>query len=359
MPDTPFIITIDTEGDDLWSRPRDITTRNAAYLPRFQSLCERFGFKPVYLTNYEMAMSGCFVEFGRDVLARGAGEIGMHLHAWNSPPLVPLTDDDFRHQPYLIEYPAEVMKEKIRIMTRLLEDRFDRAVLSHRAGRWGFDARYAAMLIDEGYRADCSVTPGVNWSRNRGAPNGNGGSDYSGFPARPYCPHPTDISRPSAGPLLEVPMTIRPSALNRKARLLYDIPLVRRAANRVAPALGWLCPLQPSLNASLERNLEVMLQVARAARTEDATHMEFMMHSSELMPGGSPDFRTARDIERLYEHLEILFENLSVWCCGMTLGEFQAAFRRTGSEAPAARPGMPLAGLAGARPNLENTGRFE
>src|SRR5215470_3046113 len=133
MSSTPFIITIDTEGDDLWSRPREITTRNAAFLPRFQALCERFGFKPVYLTNYEMAMSDAFVEFGRDVLARGAGEIGMHLHAWNSPPLVALTDDDFRYQPYLIEYPEPVMRQKIATMTRLLEDRFDEVILSHRA----------------------------------------------------------------------------------------------------------------------------------------------------------------------------------------------------------------------------------
>jgi hypothetical protein len=38
MSDTPFIITIDTEGDDLWGRPREITTHNAKHLPRFQSL---------------------------------------------------------------------------------------------------------------------------------------------------------------------------------------------------------------------------------------------------------------------------------------------------------------------------------
>ena len=87
MTKTPFIITVDTEGDDLWSRPREITTRNARYLPRFQKACERFGLKPVYLTNYEMAMADDFAEFARDVSARGAGEIGMHLHAWNSPPL--------------------------------------------------------------------------------------------------------------------------------------------------------------------------------------------------------------------------------------------------------------------------------
>ena len=63
MSKTPFIITVDTEGDDIWSRPHEITTRNASFLPRFQSLCERFGFKPVYLANYEMAMSEAFVEF--------------------------------------------------------------------------------------------------------------------------------------------------------------------------------------------------------------------------------------------------------------------------------------------------------
>src|SRR5438132_4090454 len=149
MSETPFIITIDTEGDDLWSKPREITTRNAEYLPRFQSLCERFRFKPVYLTNYEMAMSDVFVEFARDVLARGAGEIGMHLHAWNSPPLVPLTSDDLRFHPYLIEYPEPVMKATIKTLTRLLNDRFEQTMTSHRAGRWASEGRDAAMLVDE------------------------------------------------------------------------------------------------------------------------------------------------------------------------------------------------------------------
>ena len=84
---TAFLISIDTEGDDLWSVPAEVTTENARYLPRFQSLCERHGLKPTWLTNYEMAESPVFGEFGRDVLRRGAGEIGMHLHAWDSPPL--------------------------------------------------------------------------------------------------------------------------------------------------------------------------------------------------------------------------------------------------------------------------------
>lgn len=318
MSETAFIITIDTEGDDLWGRPREITTRNAAYLPRFHSLCERFGFKPVYLTNYEMAMSDAFVEFGRDVLKRGAAEIGMHLHAWNSPPLHPLTDDDFLYQPYLIEYPDQVMREKIRFLSRLLEDRFSQRMISHRAGRWAFDRRYAAMLLDEGYQVDCSVTPGVDWGGSLGYPDGNGGSDYRNFPIRPYFLDPSDISAPARAGLLEVPATIRPSGLFRRAPLVYRIRLVRRFANKLSPGLRWLCPG--------ESDLDSMLQVAREARVDGADHLEFVLHSSELMPGGSPTFRDASAIERLYEDLAILFEELSTWCRGMTLQEFRAHF---------------------------------
>jgi len=332
MSKTPFIITIDTEGDDLWARPREITTRNAEHLPRFQSLCERFGFKPVYLTNYEMAMSDVFVEFARDVLARGAGEVGMHLHAWNSPPLVPLTSDDFHFLPYLIEYPDQVMREKIKFVTRLLEDRFDQKMVSHRAGRLGFDGRYAAMLVDAGYRVDCSVSPGIDWRGTPGSPGGNGGPDYTAFPDRPYFFSPSDISAPATGGLLEVPMTIRLSRLYRRAPWVYRIPLLRQAANRlVSPAFSWLAPAESKLSA--------MLRAARGARAEGAAHTEFALHSSELMPGGSPTFRNASDIERLYERLEILFEELSTWCCGMTLNEFHAWFVESPGKAASGRPG--------------------
>jgi len=321
MSETPFIITIDTEGDDIWSKPRKITTRNAAYLPRFQSLCERFGFKPVYLTNYEMAMSEAFVEFGRDVLARGAGEIGMHLHAWNSPPIVPLTGDDFHFQPYLIEYPAEVMREKITTMTRLLEDCFDQAIVSHRAGRLGFDEHYAGMLLDEGYRVDCSVSPCLDWRSTPGDPAGNGGTDYRDFPSRPYFFDPADIAAPARGELLEVPMTIRPCGIYRSAPWVYRVPLLRQTVNRVvSPALNHLCPAENGLGG--------MLRAARGSRADGADHVEFTLHSSELMPGGSPSFRSAADIERLYEDIEVLFEELSSWCRGMTLAEFHPWFRK-------------------------------
>ena len=57
------------------------------------------------------------------------------------------------------------------------------------------------------------------------------------------------------------------------------------------------------------------------------------------MPGGSPNFRSASDIERLYEELQILFENLSTWCRSVTLKEFDARFRESPAQATSSGPG--------------------
>ncbi len=314
-----FIITIDTEGDNLWGRTAQITTRNVAHLPRFQRLCEQFEFKPTWLTNYEMATDPVFVEFGLDLIARGCGEIGMHLHAWNSPPLSPLTIDDMRHHPYLIEYPLEVMGEKIAFMTQLLEKRFGIKMLSHRAGRWAFDARYAQLLVKFGYIADCSVTPGVTWQTHAGLPGGAGGTDYRRFPSQPYYLDLDDIARSGSSSLLEVPMTTRPSRLAALLPWSYALPGLRRVAYRAAPQMHWLRP-----NG---RNLSAMRGLVRQVAKERSAHLEFMLHSSELMPGGSPTFRTPASIEKLYEDLEVLFADIATQFSGETLGGFAQRYR--------------------------------
>jgi hypothetical protein len=116
-----FLITIDVEGDNVWTKPKQVETENAAYMPRFQALCEKYGLRPTYLTNHEMAMSPVYREFAQDVAARNVGEIGMHLHAWDSPPFEPLSADDSQHQPYLIDYPESTIRKKVRVMTDILE----------------------------------------------------------------------------------------------------------------------------------------------------------------------------------------------------------------------------------------------
>ncbi|ARU95801.1 polysaccharide deacetylase family protein [Tatumella citrea] len=307
-----FLITIDTEGDNLWQNHRKITTDNTRFLPRFQALCEKYQFKPTWLTNYEMASDPAYVEFASDVVARNQGEVGMHLHAWNSPPEQPLTEDDWKWQPYLIEYPDDLLKAKVRFMTELLEESFGTPMRSHRAGRWAFDQRYAAILSELGYCVDCSVTPRVNWRFNQGAPQGNGGTDYTHFPDQAYFIDPQDISKPASRGLLEVPMSTDYKHSPLVTRLKQGVDKLR--GRQRAPSVYWLRPSRD--------NLPAMKRVVEKNLATGGDYVEFMLHSSEFMPGGSPTFKTEADIEMLYENLEQLFEWLSSRTRGMTLFEY-------------------------------------
>ena len=327
----PFIITIDTEGDNLWGRHAGAPgTRNAEYIPRFQDLCDEFGFKPTYLTNWEMAHAQPFVHMARAAIAEHRAEVGCHIHAWDSPPQVARTADDHRHHPYLIEYPDQVMRAKVAGHTQLLEDTFGCKMVSHRAGRWAMDERYARLLLEHGYTVDCSVTPGVSWQRQPGAPDGAGGSDYRHFPEQPYYMDPDNIARPArAGQhaLLQVPMTTRASWIERSAPQLYRIPVLRSLAYRVAEPVHWL---------RLKRNnLASVLQLVQREAVR-SPYLEFMIHSSEFMPGGSPYFPGAHDIEQLFADMRTLFAAIARTHHGMTLGAFAAQWQAGSSSAEAA-----------------------
>jgi len=307
-----FIITIDTEGDNLWQNHDKILTENAGYLPRFQQLCEKYGFKPTWLTNYEMAVDPVYIEFAGDVIARNQGEVGMHLHAWNSPPLHDLTGDDWRHKPYLIEYPENILRDKAQFITHLLEDTFQVKMRSHRAGRWAFNELYARVLIELGYQVDCSVTPRVDWRNSPGAPQGNGGSNYRHFPDHAYFIDEHDIAHAGSSTLLEVPMTIqyKHSALINSVKQGVD----RLRGKQRGPSVNWLRPKRG--------NLEQMKSVAEKSLQQGADYVEFMLHSSEFMPGGSPTFRDMAEIDKLYSDLEQLFGWLQSRTTGMTLSEY-------------------------------------
>ncbi|WP_370554687.1 polysaccharide deacetylase family protein [Edwardsiella tarda] len=312
MSQPAFIITIDTEGDNLWQNHDRITTENARYLPRFQQLCEKYGFKPVYLTNYEMASDPTYVAFARDVIARGCGEVGMHLHAWNSPPEIPLTDNDWANKPYLIEYPDDVMRQKVDYMTHLLEETFQTKMVSHRAGRWAMNAFYLQLLLEYGYRVDCSVTPRVDWRGAKGAPQGDGGSDYRHYPDKAYFVDTRDLRLEGDSSLLEVPMSTRlkHSPFFNQLRTSYD----RLRGKRRPLSVQWVRPRGGNL-PEMQRVVDYHLEQGR-------DYVEFMLHSSEFMPGGSPTFRNAQDIEQLYHDLEALFTWLAPRVQGATLAEY-------------------------------------
>lgn len=308
-----FIVTVDTEGDNLWSKPRSITTENAKALPGFQELCEQYGVRPTYLTNYEMAVDPVFIGMARDAVQRNAAEVGMHLHAWNSPPIVPLTEDDYRFQPYLIDYPANAMRDKIRYLTRLLEDTFQVKMVSHRAGRWAVNQMYLDFLMEEGYAVDSSLTPHLYWRRSLGKKwRMPVALDYRHVAETP---HLLQHSNRSTGlRILEVPFTVpRPSAFKRcadsvKVRMpgIVDIALSKLAGKEYGLRIVDLKEESPL------RILDYVMKNKLPAAV-------MMLHSSELLGGCSPYFRTQEDIrtqtrimKRLFERARASFECLTL-----------------------------------------------
>ncbi len=299
-----FLITIDTEADNQWDFDHEISTECAKFLPRFQELAERFGFKPTWLTNYEMANDDFFCRYMKEKQDDGLCEIGMHLHAWNTPPEYPL-EKKFRERDYLIEYPFDIMEKKVATMTELIENKFGKKPVSHRSGRWTTNQDYFKILHKYGYKVDCSVTPHIDWTNCVGV-TGLAGSDYSKCSEKPYYIY-KDI--------LEVPMTIREKHMFvwEKPYTLYT--LCREFKRFTFGRNQWLRPDASLLQRPLTKLIDIV--------SKENQYLMFMIHSSELMPAGSPNFKTPESIERLYQIIEAIFEKaVSLGYEGKTLREF-------------------------------------
>ena len=290
-----FIITIDTEGDDLWNKKitkyglKEISTENAKNLERFQLLCEKFDFVPTYLVNYEMSMAQPFVEMARSALRDGRMEIGMHMHAWNSPPIQHLPYNPRGTHTYIGEYSKRLQWEKMRYLTMHLEDVFQVSITSHRSGRWWFDEFVLKCLKKLGYLVDCTVTPYVSWGNQIG--NRLYGVDYSGDRYKgEYMLSGRDIHKKGKSGIYEVPPTIL-------TRFKVDFPKVKRSVE-------WFRPTGNNLN-------EMLWMKEKIKGHPCLDYLQFMFHSSELTFGTNPTFRSKSSIEKLYCDLEVLFDEIS------------------------------------------------
>ena len=282
-----FIITVDTEGDNLWEYQTGdkITTKNAKYIPSFQRLCDQYGFKPVYLVNYEMLSSNIFVDNAKKWVKENKCEIGIHPHAWNNPPEYRL-DAVYNGQQYLIEYPEIIMRQKFQVLYDLIKAKFNVAPISHRAGRWAMNDIYFNILYDFGIKVDCSVTPMISWEKSKGLTCG--GSNYIHANTRPH----------KINNILEVPMTIRKSHFAKNGTAKHKIKTL------VLGSTIWLRPATNSL-------ADMIGLIEKVDNEPENTYLEFMIHSSELMPGGSPYFRTAKEIDNLYYTMKYIFDFVS------------------------------------------------
>ena len=185
-----------------------------------------------------------------------------------------------------------------------------------------------------GYRVDCSVTPGISWKRKLGDPTRGGGTDYSEFPEEAYYVDLDDLSRPGDSAMLEIPLTtlaIRRPLFNQLYDALRDSSLAYRALRRFVLPVYEFRPTG--------KNLDQLLRIVALALRERRSYVELILHSSELMPAGSPTFPTAEHIEALYEDLHVLFSEVKGRFTGATLGGYYQLHELVERETPAGPSG--------------------
>ena len=283
-----FVITIDTEADNQWDSNHECSTENVKYLPRFQELAEKYEFKPTWLTTYEMADDADFVSYFKKKQNDKLCEIGMHLHAWNTPPAFKLKNETGERS-YLIEYPSDIMEKKIKMLDELLTKKFGVKPVSHRAGRWAMNDEYFQILNKYGYKVDCSVTPHINWSNSLG---------FTGIPGSNYANYAENQSYIKNN-ILELPMTIRKVHQLQFERIHSIRNFFGEMKRFVIGRYQWMRP-DKSLNFSGLKRI-----IKKSSRKNE--YIMFMIHSSELMPGGSPNFENEDEINKLYTIIEKCF----------------------------------------------------
>ena len=312
-----FIITIDTEGDNIWNHKigDSIETKNVEWLKRFQLLCEKHCFKPTYLVNFEMVSNKDFVFYFKKKQDANKCEIGMHLHAWNSPPLVDLVkrnDGIEAGLPYITEYENNVIEKKVKYLTQRIENEFGIKPVSHRSGRWATNELYAKILEKYGYKFDCSFTPGISWHKCPGYTDGSFGSDYS--------KSRNGISSFYNTSILEIPFPGYKDHRIKKERIVSFRTWFRNVVYAIKRKQ--IINLRPD-----GKNSSDLFYILRKNSRAKQKYIMFMIHSSELMPGGSSTFKTIEDIENLFEILEKLFSKIeNKHFIGMTLKEFGAMY---------------------------------
>lgn len=322
------MITVDTEADNQWAHGIPLTTKNVEYWQPFQRICRNHGFKPTYLITSEMADDAAAQSLLRRWARSGEAEVGAHLHPWTTPPFLDqpgLSYNDVAHA-FISELPNDLVRAKLEHLTEQIQEKIGARPTSFRAGRYGLNSSAAAILRELDYVVDSSVTPLTKWNKQQGLPGGSGGPDFSKHSAAPFV-----IEGTGDPGLLEIPVTITAtwSLLRRYPSLIrpYFRAIPVRAARKLT-GYRWPPPQPVWLHPAHFQFRQRDLRRACMCQVRDYGVAVMMVHSSELMPGGSPRTTSAEAARTVLERLDsFLGYARSKGVVGATLSEAEKLVR--------------------------------
>jgi hypothetical protein len=184
------------------------------------------------------------------------------------------------------QYSYDVEYAKMKNLTELFRRSFGTSPHSFRAGRYGIGHNTGKILMELGYKVDSSVTPHIRWRD----PYVADAPDFSKLSETPYrvC-ESGDIWTPGDGPLIEVPITIR--------------PWKRRLSRFWRRQVRWFRPWYSSSE-------DLRAIVDNESRKEQIVGAEsllvMMFHNMEVIPGASPYAQTEADALEYVDSLRFL-----------------------------------------------------
>uniref|UniRef100_A0A7C3Z013 Deacetylase n=1 Tax=Desulfobacca acetoxidans TaxID=60893 RepID=A0A7C3Z013_9BACT len=284
-----LVITIDVEEEGLFTGTYPQSgagVANVAELRRLEFIPRNFGFPLTLLATYPVARDAAAQEVLRSWKQEHGAEIGVHLHPWNTPPFGELPDPEPVPTARL---PLTLVEAKLQTLINCLTDSFQEPPRCFRMGRFDWSSGLLGLLPGLGLRVDSSMVP-LTWK-------GEGPINFLAPPDPFWLEAPT----PPAAGLLEVPVTMVPvfqssaRAVHRLAGLLpAKIGQALLAHYRFAGAAG----IHPAWFPRFSMRLAAGLHRRRGGRV-----LTLFLHSSELLPGGCPDFPNAAAVDRLVAKL--------------------------------------------------------
>lgn len=296
--------SVDVEEDmPNWRVQSPIRTYNAERLPALADLCAAEGVRPTWLCTYPMVTEPRARAIVASLARRSDGEIGTHLHPWNTPPfqgVASIRGDEREHAYYLRALAPDAFRAKLATLHTAIGECAGRAPTTFRAGRFGIDAATLSVLPEFGYRVDTSVTPLVHHDED-------GGPDFRSAPQIPYRPSARDACAHGELPLIELPLSIALTrALPRPLAQLY-VRLPRRMRLRGLLSQDYLKLVDFAWLYPARFDLTLMQRVAHALVGAGNPLLHVFLHSSELVPGNSPYVRDGAEVERCLERLRGFF----------------------------------------------------
>lgn len=291
-----LVVVIDTEEEFDWTKPFSRASTGVGHIRhqiRAQKLFARFGLKPLYAVDYPVAHQEQGYAPLREWARGGACEIGTHLHPWVNPPFEETVNN---RNSYPGNLPATLERQKIAILTDLIEQRFGARPTVYRGGRYGVGSNTPAILEDLGYRIDTSVVPRTDFSAEEGP-------DFSHCGPDPYWTG-------SSQRLLEVPLTVGWTgalsgfgpALQRVCRSPWGERL-RIGAMLSRARLFERIRLTPE-----GMSLDELCRLTRALFARGQRIFSFTYHSPSLEPGNTLYVRSGRDLEQFVATMEGYFD---------------------------------------------------